>query len=354
MLWAGALLLVAPCLGLVVRPGSLRLAPVRSRAARGGCVMALRLPASWRADRSRSELKAGIASFYDRSSGLWENVWGEHMHHGYYEVGAPAPKTLDDHRRAQVDMIDRVLDWATEGTTLAPKTAVDVGCGVGGSSRHIARRYGCSVTGITLSPFQRERAEARTADAGLSEKANFLVADALNMPFLDGAYDLVWSLESGEHMPDKPQFVNELCRVSAPGGRIIIVTWCHRNLAEGETDLKRWENRLLNRINVAYYLPRWCSVDDYVKLLTKSGLEDIKWTDWTDEISAFWPAVIRSSLRPGSLVGLLRAGWSTIRGAVAMFLMVRGYKKGLIVFGLITARKPAAAPAVDQQPSVAA
>ena len=33
-------------------------------------------------------------------------------------------------------------------------------------------------------------------------------------------------MESGEHMPDKQQFVNELVRVIAPGGRVIIVTWC--------------------------------------------------------------------------------------------------------------------------------
>jgi tocopherol O-methyltransferase len=35
-------------------------------------------------------------------------------------------------------------------------------------------------------------------------------------------------MESGEHMPDKAKFVGELCRVTAPGGRIIVVTWCHR------------------------------------------------------------------------------------------------------------------------------
>lgn len=54
------------------------------------------------------------------------------------------------------------------------------------------------------------------------------VADALQQPFQDGEFDLVWSLESGEHMPDKRRFVGELARVCAPGGRIIIVTWCHR------------------------------------------------------------------------------------------------------------------------------
>ena len=41
-----------------------------------------------------------------------------------------------------------------------------------------------------------------------------------------GEFDLAWSMESGEHMPDKQKFVNELVRVTAPGGRIIIVTWC--------------------------------------------------------------------------------------------------------------------------------
>ena len=56
----------------------------------------------------------------------------------------------------------------------------------------------------------------------------FQVADALDQPFPDGTFDLVWSLESGEHMPDKARFVGELARVSAPGGRLIIVTWCHR------------------------------------------------------------------------------------------------------------------------------
>lgn len=45
------------------------------------------------------------------------------------------------------------------------------------------------------------------------------------MPFADRSFDLVWSMESGEHMPDKAQFVKELARVAAPGGKVIIVTW---------------------------------------------------------------------------------------------------------------------------------
>lgn len=56
-------------------------------------------------------------------------------------------------------------------------------------------------------------------------------------------------MESGEHMPNKQNFVNELVRVTKPGGRILIVTWCHRELNAGETQLASWENKLLNRIS---------------------------------------------------------------------------------------------------------
>jgi tocopherol O-methyltransferase len=292
------------------------------------------------AERSRDDLKAGIAAFYDKSSPLWEETWGEHMHHGYY---IPADRT--DHRQAQVDMIDEVLKWANvsssdDGADAPPRRAVDVGCGIGGSSRHLARKFGCRTSGITLSPYQANRACELAAAQGLQDICDFQVADALDMPFRSNTFDLVWSLESGEHMPDKVQFVRELFRVAAPGGRIIIVTWCHRDLEPGETSLTKKEVRLLRQINRAYYLPRWCSVSDYVGWLSDLGAQDIRRDDWSYVIAPFWKAVIKSSLSLKSVWGLVKAGFSTQRGAVAMLLMLRGYRKGLIKFGLITCTKP--------------
>ena len=63
----------------------------------------------------QSTLNKGIAGFYDESSGLWERMWGEHMHHGYYPRDAP-PKS---NQQAQIDMIEEVLKWA--GVTKASK-----------------------------------------------------------------------------------------------------------------------------------------------------------------------------------------------------------------------------------------
>jgi len=214
-------------------------------------------------ERSREELQLGIAAFYDKSTQIWEDVWGEHLHHGYY---VPADRT--DHTQAQIDMIDQVLNWAhcDKATKM-----VDVGCGIGGSSRHIARKFGCTAEGVTLSPYQAQRANELSQAQGLADTCTFQVADALDMPFPENSFDLVWSMESGEHMPDKQQFVDELFRVATPGGKILIVTWCHRDLQPGETTLTKKETKLLKAINRAYYLPQWCSVQDYVDILQAKG-----------------------------------------------------------------------------------
>ena len=283
-------------------------------------------------ERTREDLKIGIAGFYDRSSKLWEDVWGEHMHHGYY-----IPEDRTDHQQAQIDLIDQVLAWAGANSA---QSMLDVGCGIGGSSRHIARKFQCKAQGVTLSPYQAGRANELAKEQGLEAQTTFQVADALDMPFDDNSFDLVWSLESGEHMPDKKQFINELFRVATPGGRIIIVTWVHRDLKEGESGLTKKEERLLDAINRAYYLPKWCSSDDYIMLLKEKGATDIKSEDWSYIIAPFWKAVIRSSLNVRSVWGLLKSGFSTQRGAYAMFLMLKGFNMGLIKFGLLSCTKP--------------
>ncbi|KAB5529705.1 hypothetical protein DKX38_019786 [Salix brachista] len=291
---------------------------------------------------STRELKQGIAELYDQSSAVWEDIWGDHMHHGFYDPDEVAPGSGPDHRAAQFRMIQEALCFAgvSEDPEKGPKTVVDVGCGIGGSSRYIARKYGAKCQGITLSPFQAQRANALAATEGLADKVSFQVADALEQPFPDGQFDLVWSMESGEHMPDKRKFVGELARVAAPGATIVIVTWCHRVLGPSEESLQPWEIKHLKKICDAYYLPDWCSTADYVNLLESLSLQDIKTADWSQYVAPFWPAVIRSALTWKGLTSLLRSGMKTIRGALVMPLMIEGYRKGLIKFAIITCRKP--------------
>ncbi len=139
------------------------------------------------------------------------------------------------------------------------------------------------------------------------------VADALAQPFSDGEFDFVWSMESGEHMPDKEQFVSELVRVCAPGGKIIIVTWCHRVLTADRPRLSDDEQSLLKRICEAYHLPAWCSLADYERIFEQNGLQVVRTADWSEEVTPFWSEVIKTALTPAGVGGLVKAGWGTIK-----------------------------------------
>ncbi|CAL9065284.1 gamma-tocopherol methyltransferase, chloroplastic-like isoform X1 [Musa acuminata AAA Group] len=314
-------------------PSALRLRPKSCRPAR---VMAAAASAT-----AEEGLKKGIAEFYDQSSGLWEDIWGDHMHHGFYDPGVTA--SIDDHRAAQIRMVEEALRFSgvsEDDPSKKPKKVVDVGCGIGGSSRYLAKKFEAQCQGITLSPVQAQRAHNLAVVEGLADRVTFQVADALEQPFSDGQFDLVWSMESGEHMPDKKKFVGELARVAARGATIIIVTWCHRDLLPSEDTLLPEELNLLNKICDAYYLPSWCSAADYIEIAQSLSLENIKTADWSENVAPFWPAVIRSALTWRGFTSLLQSGWKTIKGALAMPLMIEGYNKKLIKFAIITCRKP--------------
>ena len=254
------------------------------------------------------------------------------MHHGYYGKTGTDRK---DRRQAQIDLIEELLDW---GQVRSAQQILDVGCGIGGSSLYLAQKYSAEVTGITLSPVQAARAQLRSQTAGLTAQTQFLVADALDMPFPDQRFDLVWSLESGEHMPDKQQFLQTCYRVLKPGGTLLMATWCHRPTT-AQTPLTPDEQRHLANLYRVYCLPYVISLPEYEAIAQSLNFQNIQTADWSKAVAPFWDEVIRSALTPAAWVGLLRSGWGTIQGALALGLMRRGYQRGLIRFGLLSATK---------------
>ncbi|HEU5191564.1 MAG TPA: methyltransferase domain-containing protein [Methylomirabilota bacterium] len=105
------------------------------------------------------------------------------------------------------------LDKAPAGTRV-----LDVGGGIGGPARTLATRYGCRVTVIDLTDSFVRAAQLLTDRLGLGDLVTHRVGDALALPFDDGAFDVVWTQNSGMNIADKAGLYGGIHRVLRRGG----------------------------------------------------------------------------------------------------------------------------------------
>lgn len=133
----------------------------------------------------------------------------------------PASPTLEElapydqfHGRgleATEDMANRLAVSATD-------RILDIGSGLGGPARYMARRFGCRIAGIDLTAEFCEVARLLTARLGLEDRVSFDQGDALATPFGDAAFDGAYSMNVSMNIADKRAFYREVRRVLKPGG----------------------------------------------------------------------------------------------------------------------------------------
>ena len=99
---------------------------------------------------------------------------------------------------------------------------LDVGSGLGGAARYLAREFGCCVTGLDLSAENCQVATALTLSLGLESRVSFQQGNALALPFADASFDVVWTQHAGMNIADKEGHYREMWRVVRPGGRLAV------------------------------------------------------------------------------------------------------------------------------------
>jgi len=99
---------------------------------------------------------------------------------------------------------------------------LDIGCGIGGPARYFAHAFGCRVTGIDMTEDYIAIARMLTARFGIEDLVDFRCANGLDLPFEDGSFDVVWSLNVTMNIADRAGLYGEVRRVLKPGGRLAI------------------------------------------------------------------------------------------------------------------------------------
>jgi MPBQ/MSBQ methyltransferase len=277
-----------------------------------------------------------VANSYDQwtEDGILEFYWGEHIHLGHYG----SPPQQKDFLTAKSDFVHEMVRWGGLDKFPPGTTVIDVGCGIGGSSRILAHDYGFAVTGITISPQQVQRAQDLTSD-GLN--AQFQVDDAMALSFPDASFDVVWSIEAGPHMPDKAVFAKELMRVLKPGGVLVVADWNQRD--DRQIPLNFWEKPVMQQLLDQWSHPAFASIEGFSELLKATALVEgeVITADWTEQTLPSWlDSIWQGIARP---MGLIRFGISgfikSLREVPTLLLMRFAFGKGLCRFGMFRAVK---------------
>ena len=196
---------------------------------------------------------------------------------GLNEIGKDLSKvTLDDLQ--PVDEFHIRGDVATKEliklSGFSPDMHIlDVGCGVGGSTRRLSHVSGCRVTGIDLSDEYIDAAERLTQLLDMQQRVKFHAASALELPFEDNTFDGAWSIQMNMNIDDKPGWLKELYRVLKPGGRAVLYEVCG------------------NKNTPVYYPVPWAQdssmsfllpPESFRDVITSAGFEIETWNDKTD------------------------------------------------------------------------
>lgn len=109
---------------------------------------------------------------------------------------------------------------------------LDIGCGLGGPARYFAKRFGCRVTGIDITPPFVEAANKLSALLGMQGQVSIELGDGQRLPYADGAFDGAYAQHVTMNVADRPAFFREAHRVLRSGAFLALTE--HGRGAGGE------------------------------------------------------------------------------------------------------------------------
>lgn len=214
------------------------------------------------------ELEKQILNFYGYSRPIWRylgrinKTYG--MHVGFYEKG------IKNFIEASLNMnsyVGRLLELKKD----VSMNILDAGCGVGGTSIHLAKMYpNINFTGITIVPEQLELAK-KYAMGKQIKNVEFALDDFNNTTFSDNYFDGIFALESILHSDNKEDLVKEMYRILKPGGRLVVI-----NVFRNDKPMKHFMEKIYDSHLNAQGAPDIITVKVFESYLKSNGFLNIK------------------------------------------------------------------------------
>jgi len=234
----------------------------------------------------RAQSKTMVNDFYNMVTDIYEFGWGQSFHF--------APRHKFESFEASIARHEMYL--AHRLNLQKGQISLDLGCGVGGPGRVVARFSESKVVGLNNNDYQIQRCKKLTAQQGLLHLCSYMKADWMKIPVEDNTYDTAFHFEALEHSEDRVAACREFLRVIKPGGYFAGYDW----IITDKCDLKNTEHvRIKKAIELGNGLPDLKRPGYILETLKEAGFEIIESRDlaifnpeydipWYDSLAAKW------------------------------------------------------------------
>lgn len=221
-----------------------------------------------------------VTRFYDLVTDFYEFGWGDAFHF--------APRYRGERLAASLARYQHYV--ALSMGLKAGMRLLDVGCGVGGPMRAIARFADVRIVGININAYQVRRANALNANARIEHKCSVVVADFMALALRDDCFDAAYAIEATCHAPDRARCFKEIYRVLKPGAYFCGYEWC---LTERFDRHDRRHLHIKKEIEQGNGLPELTSTDAVLNALRTASFEIISCDDRAPSSDAELPGIFR-------------------------------------------------------------
>jgi tocopherol O-methyltransferase len=258
-------------------------------------------------------LKEKVSRFYDLGSPYYLQVFGRHIHDGYYFIGR------ETREEAQENLIKFLVDKAK----IEPgSTILDVGSGVGGSSIWLTKNLEARTTGITISSIQLEIARQLAQQQRVDSR--FLLMDAENIEFTD-QFNYVWMVAVLTHLKDQEKFLRSSARILTSRGKLIIFDW---NLSENFSNSN--DDPDVKAVIEGLVLSGLYPSSAYLRWLAESGYQNIFAEDITERTIRTWDGALSLIREPRIWKLGLESTSQERREVLTFFRGARAIKRAMV------------------------